>query len=171
MADLQEINMTKATDMNNKKVRLVGDDGKGYWMEKEDLAKVVGGLLNVFQINRIYWRNTTGKQAREFLYMKGPKIREFIISVARVEGDYWGCFFVFCGGTSGNTYSMQVKTISHKNNFIRFYYKDGHYYIDVNQTYVVCSIVETNYYPFNDKILIQQIETVLPEDATEATYI
>lgn len=46
MADLQEINMTKATDMNNKKVRLVGDDGKGYWMEKEDLAQVVGGLLN-----------------------------------------------------------------------------------------------------------------------------
>ena len=96
-----------------------------------------------------------------------------ISSLAQVVGglDYWGCFFVFCGGTSGNTYSMQVKTISHKNNFIRFYYKDGHYYIDVNQTYVVCSIVETNYYPFNDKILIQQIETVLPEDATEATYI
>lgn len=45
MADLQEIDMTKATDMNNKKVRLVGDDGKGYWMEKEDLAKVVGGLI------------------------------------------------------------------------------------------------------------------------------
>ena len=43
--DIREIDMPKATDMNNKKIRLVGDDGQGYWMEKEDLAKVVGGLL------------------------------------------------------------------------------------------------------------------------------
>lgn len=45
--DLREIDMTKATNMDGKKIRLVGDDGKGYWMEKEDLASVVGGLLPV----------------------------------------------------------------------------------------------------------------------------
>mgnify|MGYP000693606359 CR=1 FL=1 len=43
--DLREIDMTKATNMDGKKIRLVGDDGKGYWMEKEDLASVVGGLI------------------------------------------------------------------------------------------------------------------------------
>ena len=37
--------MTKATNLDGKKIRLVGDDGKGYWIEKEDLAAVVGGLL------------------------------------------------------------------------------------------------------------------------------
>lgn len=43
--DLREIDMTKATNMDGKKIRLVGDDGKGYWMEKEDLASVVGELF------------------------------------------------------------------------------------------------------------------------------
>lgn len=44
--DIREIDMTKATDANGKKIRLVGDDGKGYWMEFSDLAAVVGGLLD-----------------------------------------------------------------------------------------------------------------------------
>ena len=43
--DIREIDMTKATDANGKKIRLVGDDGKGYWMEFSDLAAVVGGLI------------------------------------------------------------------------------------------------------------------------------
>lgn len=43
--DIREIDMTKATNLDGKKIRLVGDDGKGYWIEKEDLAAVVGGLL------------------------------------------------------------------------------------------------------------------------------
>ena len=50
--DIREIDMPKATDMNNKKIRLVGDDGQGYWMEKEDLAKVVGGLLPEANISK-----------------------------------------------------------------------------------------------------------------------
>ena len=45
--DIQEIDMTKATDADGKKIRLVGDDGKGYWMEFSDLAAVVGGLLEI----------------------------------------------------------------------------------------------------------------------------
>ena len=45
--DIREIDMTKATNLDGKKIRLVGDDGKGYWIEKEDLAAVVGGLLSV----------------------------------------------------------------------------------------------------------------------------
>lgn len=44
--DIREIDMTKATNLDGKKIRLVGDDGKGYWIEKEDLAAVVGGLLS-----------------------------------------------------------------------------------------------------------------------------
>ena len=43
--DIREIDMTKATNLDGKKIRLVGDDGKGYWIEKEDLAAVVGELL------------------------------------------------------------------------------------------------------------------------------
>ena len=43
--DIREIDMTKVTNLNGKKIRLVGDDGKGYWIEKEDFASVVGGLL------------------------------------------------------------------------------------------------------------------------------
>lgn len=45
--DIREIDMTKATDANGKKIRLVGDDGKGYWMEFSDLAAVVGELIGV----------------------------------------------------------------------------------------------------------------------------
>lgn len=45
--DIREIDMTKATDANGKKIRLVGDDGKGYWMEFSDLAAVVGGLIDL----------------------------------------------------------------------------------------------------------------------------
>ena len=45
MADIREIDMAKATNAEGKKIRLVGDDGKGYWMEFSDLAAVVGGLL------------------------------------------------------------------------------------------------------------------------------
>ena len=44
--DIREIDMTKVTNLDGKKIRLVGDDGKGYWIEKEDLAAVVGGLIN-----------------------------------------------------------------------------------------------------------------------------
>ena len=40
--DIREIDMTKATNLDGKKIRLVGDDGKGYWIEKEDLAAVSG---------------------------------------------------------------------------------------------------------------------------------
>lgn len=43
--DIREIDMTKVTNLNGKKIRLVGDDGKGYWIEKEDFASVVGGLI------------------------------------------------------------------------------------------------------------------------------
>lgn len=42
--DIREIDMTKVTNLNGKKIRLVGDDGKGYWIEKEDFASVVGEL-------------------------------------------------------------------------------------------------------------------------------
>ena len=161
---------TLPIDANPASVRTLDADGNPKQTAISSLAQVVGELLNAFQINRTYWGNTAGKQTREFLYMKGAQIREFIISVARVEGSFWGCFWVFCGSSAGGS-SMQVKTISNKDNSVHFFYKDGHYYIDVNQTYVVCSIVETNYYPFYDKISIQQIETVLPEDATEATII
>lgn len=44
--DIREIDMTKATDADGKKIRLVGDDGKGYWMEFSDLA-AVGGRTEV----------------------------------------------------------------------------------------------------------------------------
>ena len=44
--DIREIDMTKATNLDGKKIRLVGDDGKGYWIEKEDLAAVVGELIH-----------------------------------------------------------------------------------------------------------------------------
>lgn len=49
--DIREIDMTKATDADGKKIRLVGDDGKGYWMEFSDLAAVVGGLLKLANEN------------------------------------------------------------------------------------------------------------------------
>lgn len=45
--DIREIDMTKATSLDGKKVRLVGDDGKGYWMEKDTFISVVGGLQNL----------------------------------------------------------------------------------------------------------------------------
>ena len=47
MADIREIDMPQAKDANGKKIRLVGDDGKGYWMNFDDLAAVVGALLNI----------------------------------------------------------------------------------------------------------------------------
>ncbi len=52
--DIREIDMTKATNLDGKKIRLVGDDGKGYWIEKEDLAAVVGGLFSQKECLRIY---------------------------------------------------------------------------------------------------------------------
>ena len=42
MADIREIDMPQATNADGKKIRLVGDDGKGYWMNFDDLAAVVG---------------------------------------------------------------------------------------------------------------------------------
>ena len=63
---------TLPIDANPASVRTLDADGNPKQTAISSLAQVVGGLLNVFQINRIYWRNTTGKQAREFLYMKGP---------------------------------------------------------------------------------------------------
>lgn len=45
--DIREIDMTKATSLDGKKVRLVGDDGKGYWMEKDTFISVVGDINNI----------------------------------------------------------------------------------------------------------------------------
>ncbi len=52
MADIREIDMPQAKDANGKKIRLVGDDGKGYWMNFDDLAAVVGGRLPIVSLSK-----------------------------------------------------------------------------------------------------------------------
>lgn len=58
--DIREIDMTKATSLDGKKVRLVGDDGKGYWMDKDTFISVVGGLINSQKLYPYMYKGTAG---------------------------------------------------------------------------------------------------------------
>ena len=84
MADIREIDMPQAKDANGKKIRLVGDDGKGYWMNFDDLAAVVGALQNV-PICKMLVKSKIGMTVAQFKLALVEDIRDLVLAENNVR--------------------------------------------------------------------------------------
>ena len=175
--DIREIDMTKATSLDGKKVRLVGDDGKGYWMEKDTFISVVGELIGTAgytndglmkkDIAPIEWDmpsyTATPTNATEIGIKKGAV---FLLTIG--TGGTLACIFIVSCQSNSSIGSVKVKSLwkGDSGNDIKVYLKENKLYIHRKYGGENCSI-----YPLIcGPIQSYNYKVDLPSGTTEAIY-
>lgn len=151
--DIREIDMAKATNLDGKKVRLVGDDGKGYWMEKDTFISVVGELIGQagFSTNGLMTSDCYKKSYVQQWYTSGyPMFKVFgtlkDTIILRITLNYKNVYFVLFNTDS----SVAIKRVTGSDDISFFYNSSkGELYIDssvpVFAECVFCSKYDTSY--------------------------